>query len=115
MSPTAKSLALLRELGYWAEDVTAYYHPKSAPFPRKKDVLGFIDILALREGELLAVQTTDTTSVSKHRDKCDALPALALWLSSGAHFVIHGWPKDADKELRTVTAFVSDGKLTWEG
>ena len=115
MTPTAKSLKLLRELGYWAEDVTAYYHPKSAPFPRKKDVLGFMDIIAMKDKELLAVNATDSTNVAHHIRKFQGNGHLTAWLATGSHFCIHGWPKDAEKDMRAATAYVENGELKWEG
>lgn len=113
MSPTQKSLRLLRELGYTAEDVTAYGHPASAKWPRKKDVLGFADILAFRGVELLAVNATDKTSVAKHKTKYTQLQTLHLWLATGSGFAIHGWDPEADEEARVVSAFLTDDGLMW--
>ena len=117
MSPTEKSLALLRDLSYFAVDVTAYGHPKAAKFPRKKDLLGFIDILAFRPNELLAVQTTNASNVANHvrkyRETC--LPLIQLWLKAGCHFVIHGWTPEEKDECRTVSAYMCAGEINWEG
>ena len=113
-SPTQKTLKLLRELGYWAEDVTAYYHPKAASFPRKKDVLGFADILAFRSGELMAVNATSKNHVADHKTKYSSSRALIEWLNAGGHMAIHGWsPDEYDEEARIVSAYLDDGRVVW--
>ena len=54
MTPTQRSLAALRELGYLVEVVE-----KWNSFTRtRKDLWGWADLLAIRRGEVLAVQVT---------------------------------------------------------
>jgi len=113
MTPTQKSLSLLRDLGYMSVDVTSYAHPKSGKFPVKRDLLGFADILAFKDGELLAVNATGRTNVNGHIVKYRENPFVKLWLKAGCHFAIHGW--DHEDECRTVSAYVKDGVVEWEG
>ena len=62
MSPTQLSLKHLRESGWTTLAIVEYWNP----FARvRKDLFGFIDILAINdEGEVLAVQTTSYTNIN---------------------------------------------------
>ncbi len=87
-SPTQNSLAVLRALGYtcW---IVEYWNA----FTRKRvDLFGCIDIIAIREGETLAVQTT-TSGVAARVKKitdCEYLPAMR---AAGWRVEVHGWRK----------------------
>jgi hypothetical protein len=88
-SPTARSLALLRERGYLVEVV-------EKRLPRTfitKDAFGILDVIALRAGEVLGVQVTSASNHSSRRAKALAAPGLRAWLESGARFSIHSWGK----------------------
>ena len=66
------------------------------PFAKiRQDLFGFVDLLAIRQGETLAVQTTSGSNVSARVKKItehENLPVVrkANWL---VH--VHGWRKDA--------------------
>jgi hypothetical protein len=105
MTPTARSLAYLRKDG-WRCSVVEQNVPRTNI---KRDLFGFIDILALRGGEVLAVQTTSATNVSArlHKIESDELAdALADVRQAGWYIHIHGWKPPTTKrrtwELRTV-------------
>lgn len=90
-SPTQRSLALLREQGYvpWiAEHYNAFARVR-------RDLYGFIDIVALKPGEkgVLAVQTTSGSNVSARIHKIEANPNHKLWIECGNRILIHGWQK----------------------
>ena len=53
-SPTSRSLEVLREQGYTVEVVEKW----NSFTKTKKDLFGFIDILAIKRDETLAVQAT---------------------------------------------------------
>ena len=59
VSPTQRSLQELRDRGYSAWVVEHY---NSFTYQRK-DLFGFIDILAIKKGETLAVQTTSRGNI----------------------------------------------------
>ena len=91
MSPTQRSLKLLRDRGYLAEVVEKTV-PKTFI---KRDLFGFIDILAihLETGETLAVQTTSSDHVSHRERKITEHDNLAAIRKAGWGLHIHGWRK----------------------
>ncbi len=96
-SPTELSLKSLRADGYtcW---IVEYWNS----FSRKRvDLFGMFDILALREGETLAVQTT-TTGVSARVKKINASPYLDAVRLAGWRIEVHGWSKRAKPGKRAL-------------
>lgn len=90
-SPTVRSLALLRKRGYYAEVVERWL-----PFARvRKDFAGFIDILALRPGEVLGVQTTSDSNVSARVNKITEHDNWPTVQQAGIRVTVHGWKKNA--------------------
>jgi hypothetical protein len=90
--PTQRSLEHLRKLGYIA-DVTERWIPRMNV---RKDLFGFIDILAINDTELLAVQATGgdggnvaarVTKIAEH----DNYPLVCKHM----RIVVHGWRKNA--------------------
>jgi len=89
-SPTQRSLALLRKLGYTCA-ITEHWNQYA--FIRQ-DLYGFIDLLAMKEGEpLLAIQTTSTANNLARIKKILALPQAKLWLQIGNKLQVIGWSK----------------------
>ncbi len=88
MSPTQRSLALLRKT--WPlVAVTEHYNSFSK---MRHDLFGFVDVLCVRDDLLLAVQTTTGANVSARLEKISLLPSVVNWLSNPAcRIVIHGW------------------------
>jgi hypothetical protein len=93
VSPTQRSLKLLREAGYAAE-ITEHWNP----FARiRKDLFGIVDILCIKADETLAVQTTSYSNVSSRVTKIlnsDHFPAMA---DAGWTVRVHGWKKPTKK------------------
>lgn len=90
MSPTQRSLKLMRDRGYLVA-ITEKYNPFAKI---RQDLFGFIDMLAIKGDETIAIQTTDGTSVSKRINKIQTLESARLWLeSSNRSIVVHGWRK----------------------
>lgn len=89
MSPTARSLAYLRQLGFIAAPVERYI----AELQESRDVWRFGDILAAHPIEKLTliVQATSLHNVAARKAKSLEQPELAAWLAAGNHFEIHGW------------------------
>ena len=96
-SPTQRSLKKLRSEG-WTCEITEHWNP----FARiRKDLFGFIDLLAMRGDELLAVQTTSAANMSAREQKIRALQSHALWLASPSRrIIIHGWAKRGKRGQR---------------
>lgn len=91
MSPTQRSLALLRSEG-WVCQVTEY----TVRIPGrtfKRDLWGIVDILCLRDGEILGVQTTSGSNLSARMQKvadCEHLPQIRR---ANIKLECHGWRK----------------------
>lgn len=92
MSPTQRSLAHLRRLGYTT--VVVEHRPAHAKLHTTRDLFGFVDILALRPGETLAVQTMSADHVSHRVVKIEASPHVAAVRAAGWRIVVHGWRPD---------------------
>ena len=101
MTPTARSLAHLRKLGATAEVVERWI-PQAR---KRKDLFGFIDIVAL-DGMpgTLGVQTTSAGNVSHRLEKIETACRFAMerWLEAGNRIVIHGWAKRGPRGKRKV-------------
>ncbi len=89
-SPTQRSKAKLQKDGYLVA-ITERWNS----FTRiRQDLFGFIDLIALRGNETLAVQTTSGANVSARIDKIKSLQAARVWLESpNRKIVVHGWRK----------------------
>jgi len=87
MTPTARSLAWLRQRGYLAGVVESWVPGANV----RRDLFAFADILAAKAGEpVLLVQTTSASNVAARLRKIQETPAAALWLQVG-RIEIHGW------------------------
>lgn len=95
MSPTERSLKYLRDAGYTVAKAEHWN-----PFARRRvDLFGFIDLVAIRPGETLAVQTTSRSNVAARRRKILGLDAALTWLQAGNRIVVHGWDKTGLREI----------------
>jgi hypothetical protein len=90
MTPTQRSLKYLRDEGYLVAIVEHWQ-----PFARiRQDLFGFIDLLAIRRDETLAVQVT-ASGVSSRVKKIEASPHLGRVREAGWKIFVHGWRKNA--------------------
>jgi hypothetical protein len=90
MTPTQRSLKYLREQGY-----TVAITERWNPFARiRQDLFGFVDLLAIRKGETLAVQTT-STGVAERIKKIQDSEYLPKIRDAGWMIHVHGWRKNA--------------------
>jgi hypothetical protein len=88
MSPTARTLAYLRRLGY-AATVVERWLPRVR---RRRDAFG-ADVLAAHPGDgvVLLVQATTDAHVAARLDKARQLPEVAAWLNAGGQWECWGW------------------------
>lgn len=93
-SPAQRSLALLREQGYTAEVVERW----NAFAKVRHDLFGFIDIIAVGNGQTIAVQTTSKSNMNARLKKIAESPSLPEILRSNWKVVIHGWAKDKNNK-----------------
>lgn len=88
-SPTQLSLAALRAEGYTAQVVERWN-----PYARiRQDLFGFVDIVAIRDGETLGVQTTSASCMSARVRKIADAEHLAVVRAAGWRIEVHGWRK----------------------
>jgi hypothetical protein len=88
-SPTQLSLKKLRDEGWLAETVERWVPGANI----RKDLWGFVDILAIRDDEILAVQATSYSNVSARVNKItdhENLPAVRL---ANIQIQVWGWRK----------------------
>lgn len=89
-SPTQRSLEYLREQGYHCEIVE-----KWNPWRRiRQDLWGWCDILAIRRGEVLAVQVT-SSGVSSRIKKIQESDTIAHVREAGIRVEVHGHRKNS--------------------
>ena len=89
MTPTQRSLKLLRDDG-WTAEVVERWNPHARI---RHDLFGVVDILAIRDGETLAVQTTSGSCVSARIKKIADSPHIGAIRKAGWSFHVHGWRK----------------------
>ena len=89
MTPTQRSLVYLREQGYLCEVVEKW----NSFTKTRKDLWGWCDILAIREGEILAVQVT-AAGVSSRVKKIMESDTLPIVRKAGVRIEVHGWRKN---------------------
>lgn len=91
-SPTSRSLATLRERGCELVQVVEHWNPHARV---RQDLFGIIDILAIHEGETVAVQATSRGNVSSRIKKMEDSGAIAALRAANWRLLIHGWAKDS--------------------
>src|SRR5689334_12750215 len=89
MSPTQRSLAFLRGRGYMVAIVEKWNpHAKI-----RQDMWGLLDLVAIRKGETLGVQTTTLSNVAARVGKISDSEAAPLIRAAGWRIEVHGWRK----------------------
>lgn len=105
-SPSALSMEKLSADGWLADTVERHI-----PYTRlKKDLFGGFDHLAVRAGEILAVQSTSRSNVSARVNKIRALPHFQVLQASGMQMVVWGWDQDKSGNHRLREVWLSPEK-----
>lgn len=60
-------------------------------------MFGFADILAVGNGEIVAVQTTSNANLSARQKKILNEPRAHTWVVNGGIISLHGWSKKGAK------------------
>jgi hypothetical protein len=89
-TPTQRSLQHLREQGYLVA-IVEHWNPHARI---RQDLFGWIDLLAIRDGETLAVQTT-ASAVAARVKKITEAASLPAVRKAGWRILVHGWRKNA--------------------
>lgn len=95
-SPTQRSLAEMRGRGYLC-GVVEKWNPHARI---RQDLYGFIDILAIKEGEVVGVQSTSLSNVSSRINKISEHENVAAVRKAGIRILVHGWGKGSNGRYR---------------
>ena len=90
MSPTELTLRKLRKEG-WSAEVVERWIPRVNV---RKDLFGFIDIVAIKDGETLGVQATSYSNMSARIHKIEDSPHLKTLREAGWSLWVIGWHKE---------------------
>jgi hypothetical protein len=95
MSPTARTLKLLRDGGLLA-DVVERWIPR---IERRRDLFGGFDVLAVdvREKAVWLIQATTNGNLSARVRKLQGLPVVPKLLSAGIRCEAWGWFKHGER------------------
>lgn len=88
-SPTQLSLEKLRADGWLAEVVEKWVPGANI----RKDLWGWTDIVALKDGQTLAVQTTSYSNISARVNKITESDTIAEVRKANWSVEVHGWRK----------------------
>lgn len=97
-SPTQLTLERLRKEGFLCE-VTEKWLPGANV---RKDLFGFIDILAIKDGSVLAVQATSKANISSRVNKIAEHENIAEVRKLGWQIEVWGWAKVGNRWAVTV-------------
>jgi len=89
-SPTSRTLALFRSLGFECGVVERY----NSFTKQRTDLAGCIDLLAWKEDVgIIGIQACAGASHAARRTKAVAEPRLETWIRSGGRFEVVSWLK----------------------
>jgi carbonic anhydrase len=94
LSPTQLTMRHLRADGWSLVQVVEHWNPHAGI---RQDLFGFVDVLAVRRGETLAVQTTSAANVSARVRKIAEHENVAAVREAGWAIRVHGWKKVAGR------------------
>lgn len=92
MTPTQRSLAEMRKRGYRCA-VVERWNPHARI---RQDLFGVVDLLAIGNGETVAIQTTSGSNVAARVAKITDSEAMPDMRAVGWKIVVHGWRKAAN-------------------
>ena len=91
MSPTQRTLAEMRKRGYLVAIVERWN-----PWAKiRQDLFGIVDVLAIGNGETVAIQCTSGSNVSSRIAKIADSAATPEMRKAGWKILAHGWRKNA--------------------
>jgi hypothetical protein len=90
-SPTQRTLARLRKENFNLISVVEHYNFFSK---KRNDLFGIIDILAIKDGDTVALQVTSYSNISSRVRKITESPALPFIRAAGWTILCEGWKKE---------------------
>ena len=100
MSPMARSLENLRQRGYEVAIVEHYNHHSKKTY----DLFGWADILGVKNGVTIGVQTTTTDNMAARVKKMGENIVLPVCKAAGWKIECHGWAKRGGRGERKLWA-----------
>ena len=94
MSNVSRTLKTLRDDSYIC-DIVERYNPFTK---RRNDLFGFIDLIAIKENEIIGVQCCSGSSHAAHKKKILASEYFPLWLNAGGKVQLRSWRKVKTKK-----------------
>ena len=101
MTPTARSMKLLRDRGY----IVCRVEQRVPHSFRTRDAFNFGDLLAATSrcgSQIALVQVTTTSHLSNREKKARDLPECWKWIDAGGRVFLHGWAKKGPRGKRKV-------------
>jgi hypothetical protein len=97
MSPTARTLAYLRELGFAVIERVEQQVPGTFI---KRDFMGCADLIAFGHPNagIVAIQVTSGSNHAARRQKALREPRLEAWLRDGGRFQVVSWRQAAPRK-----------------
>lgn len=102
MSPTARTLQLLRSQGFLAQVVE-----QTVPHTFiKRDLFGFIDVIAVSGASIIGCQVTTGDNLAARLEKIrgECRDRALAWLRAGGKIHVYGWRKVGDRGKRKLWA-----------
>jgi len=90
-SPTQRTLARLKKENYDLIAITERWNPFAKI---RQDLFGCIDILAIKDGDTVAIQVTSYSNISARVNKITESSALPFLRSAGWTILCEGWKKE---------------------
>jgi hypothetical protein len=101
-STTQLSLDYLRGLGYTVDIVERWVPGIKGGNRIRKDLFGILDLVGIRDGLTIGVQTTAKSALSTRARKIGESPNLPLLRQAGWRIVVHGWHQPNGPRTRYV-------------
>lgn len=90
-TPNQRSKELLESEGFVVGLVERY----NSWSQTRHDLFGFIDLVAVRAGETVAIQATTDSNLAARRTKLSGCETVPVVIAAGWKIEIHGWRKRA--------------------
>jgi hypothetical protein len=90
-SPTQRTLARLKSENYDLVAITERWNPFAKI---RQDLYGVIDILAIKDGDTVAIQVTSYSNVGARVKKITESLALPFLRAAGWTILVEGWKKE---------------------
>ena len=111
MGPTARTLKRLRENGWTCDVVERWLGGKI-----RKDLFGCIDVLAVKDGRLLAIQSTVGAAHANRVRKSANVKELREFLKvPNSRFEVWSWSKRGEHGKRKLWTLRTEGALSVMG